>query len=296
MNRIDVHADDYGLTMNTSKKILAGINAGKLNSISILANMKNYDAALALWKKELKNDKLSKISVHLNFMEGHCLASKEKVSLLVDECGYFKLSWIDLVKYNYDFFKYSIVKKQLKIEIKEQIYKVVEDYELLKGKKLRVDSHQHTHMIPIVMKALLEVLEEESIPTEYIRISKETVIPYLKQVKYYSTYRIINLVKVAILNFFSFEDERVLKVRGIPTMILSGVFMSGHMDLERVQTILPDLKKKAVKRNVLLEVLVHPGRALEEEIGEEFVSMEANEFYLSKNREIEYQTMMKLKK
>lgn len=296
MSKIDVHADDYGLTMNTSKAILEGVNAGKLDSISIVPNMENYQAAVELWKKELKVSPEPKISVHLNFMEGHCLATKEKVNLLVDDKGYFKISWIDLVKYNYNPSKYNIVKNQLKAEIREQLHRVMADYNLVKGKKLRVDSHQHTHMIPIVMKALLEVIEEDNVPTEYIRVSKEAVLPYLKQGKYYSTYRPINLVKVAILNFFSMEDERLLKLRNIPSMILSGVFMSGHMDLERVTAVLPDLKKRAEKKKVTLEVLFHPGSALKEEVGEEFVSEEAKEFYFSKGREIEYYAMMHLKK
>lgn len=296
MSKIDIHADDYGLTMNTSKAILEGVNAGKLDSISIVPNMENYKAAVDLWKQELKENIRPKISIHLNFMEGHCLASKEKVDLLVDDKGYFKISWIDLVKYNYNPAKYKTVKNQLKTEIREQLHRVIADYELVKEKKLRVDSHQHTHMIPIVMKALLEVIEEEKIPTEYIRISKEAVLPYLKQVKYYSTYRLINLVKVAILNFFSMEDEKLLRERNIPTMILSGVFMSGHMDIDRVTAVLPDLKKKAGKKNVTLEVLFHPGTALKEEVGAEFVSEEAKEFYFSPGRKIEYQAMMTLVK
>lgn len=296
MNRVDIHADDYALTKNISKSILEGVNGGKLDSISVVPNMAYYEDAVRLWKQELKTEREPKISVHLNFMEGHCCASKEKVYLLVDERGYFKLSWIDLVKYNYNYSKYEEVKKQLKIEIKEQINRVIKDYELLKNRKLRVDSHQHTHMIPIVMKALLEVVEEEKIPVEYIRISKEVVIPYFKQIKFYPTYSPINMVKVTILNFFSMEDEKLLKRRKIPTMILSGVFMSGHMDIERVTALLPDLKKKAEKKNVTLEVLFHPGKALKEEVGEEFVSEDANKFYFSEGREIEYHAMMNLKK
>lgn len=296
MSKIDVHADDYGLTMNTSKVILEGVNAGKLDSISIIPNMRNYKAAVELWKKELKVSTEPKISVHLNFMEGHCLASKEKVDLLVDDRGYFKLSWIDLVKFNYNPSKYKTVKNQLKAEIREQLHRVIDDYNLIKEKRLRVDSHQHTHMIPIVMKALLEVIEEDGLPTEYIRISKEAVLPYLKQVKYYTTYRPINLIKVAILNFFSMEDEKLLEARKIPTMILSGVFMSGHMDIDRVMAVLPNLKKKAEKKNITLEVLFHPGQALAEEVGEEFVSEDAKEFYFSMGRKIEYQAMMALVK
>lgn len=294
MENIDIHADDYGLTMNTSKDILAGINKKKLNSTSILPNMSCYDDVLTLWNQELGAGIFPNLSVHLNFMEGHCLASKQDVNLLVDDNGYFKLSWIDLVKYNYNRFKYHEVKRQLKIEIREQLWKVIDDYKLLNGKKLRVDSHQHTHMIPIVMKALLEVLEEDKIPTEYIRMSKEAVLPYVKQVRLYPTYQIVNLVKVAVLNFFSIKDEKMLKNNNIPSMILCGVFFSGKMNIERVKKVLPDLKNIAERKKVALEVVLHPGMALQKEMGEEFISEDSTVFYLSPNRKIEYQTMMKI--
>lgn len=296
MNKIDVHADDYGLTWNTSKEILAGVNAGKLDSISVVPNMSAYERCVDLWKKELKKEYNPKVSVHLNFMEGHCLAAKEEVDLLVDERGYFKLSWIDLVKYNYHPAKYKVVKEQLKKEIRCQLCRVIEDYGLLDGKKLRVDSHQHTHMIPMVMKALLEVIEEEKYPTEYIRLSKEMILPYFKQVKFYPTYSAINLVKVAILNFFSMEDAGLLKQKQIPPMILSGVFLSGCMDHKRVKAVLPELKQKTGKKNLMLEVLFHPGTALIEEVGEEFVSQDAKKFYFSAGRKAEYEAMMSLEK
>ena len=43
-----------------------------------------------------------------------------------------------------------------------------------------------------------------------------------------------------------------------------------------------------------LEVLFHPGTALKEEVGKEFNHPDANEFYLSNNRKIEYKAMMQL--
>ena len=45
-----------------------------------------------------------------------------------------------------------------------------------------------------------------------------------------------------------------------------------------------------------LEVLFHPGTALEKEVGKEFNHPAANEFYLSSNRQIEYDAMMQLKR
>ncbi len=38
MNRPDIHADDYALTLNTSKDMLECMRAGKLDSISIVTN------------------------------------------------------------------------------------------------------------------------------------------------------------------------------------------------------------------------------------------------------------------
>ena len=39
MLEIDIHADDYALTVNTSKDMLECMKAGRLDSISILPNM-----------------------------------------------------------------------------------------------------------------------------------------------------------------------------------------------------------------------------------------------------------------
>ena len=295
MKQIDVHADDYGLTLNTSRDIMAGINAGKLNSISIMPNTTCFEETKEYFEKNMDKSKSPKLSVHLNFMEGYCVADKSKLGFLVNEEGLFDISWGTLVKYNYNFAVRNKVKNQLKIEIKAQLERVIAAYHLLeKGRKLRVDSHQHTHMIPMVMEALLEVIREEGYPTEYIRISKEPWPVYLKKVHFISSYRIINMIKVIILNWYSVKDEKLLADMGISTMLLSGVFLSGKMDIVRVRALLPELKEYADEKKVQLELLFHPGTALKEEIGKEFNHPGANEFYLSGNRQVEYDAMMGL--
>lgn len=297
MKKIDVHADDYGLTMNTSKDIMAGVNGGKLNSISVMPNMTCFERAREYFYNNILEDKMPLISVHLNFMEGYCIADKSKLSYLVDEEGLFHISWGTLVKYNYNVAIRKKVKEQLKVEIGAQLHKVIDAYGLLaEDKKLRVDSHQHTHMIPIVMEALIEVIEEEKMPTEYIRISKEPWGVYLKKMHLIPSYRLINMIKVIVLNWYSIRDGKLLNNIGTPKMLLSGVFLSGKMDEERVSALLPSLKEYAKKRNIQLEVLFHPGSALEEEIGKEFNHEESKVFYLSSNRKIEFEAMMKISK
>lgn len=292
--QIDIHADDYGLTANTSKAILEGINAGKLNSTSIMPNMKNFFQAALYWKQNLKNDANPMISVHLNFMEGQCLSSKEMLPHLVDSKGLFHISWGDLVKYNFNPFARKQVKQELKIEIKAQTQRVADTYNIDLQSQLRIDSHQHTHMIPIVLEAIAEVLEEEKWSVSYIRITREAVGPYLHAIPYWRTHECINIIKVMILNTFAVWDKKIFRQMGMTDMLLSGVFFSGKMSLERVSCILPYLKKTAEKRNCNLEILFHPGTALISEMGEEFNHPGANVFYLSQGRQKEYEAMMKL--
>ena len=295
MINIDVHADDYGITMNTSKEMMEGINAGKLRSISIMPNMSCFEEAAKYYFANLEEGRNPLLSVHLNFMEGYCLSKKQEVRDLVDEKGLFTLSWIQLVKYNYSLRKRAILKEQLKKEIKAQIKKVDSAYHLFEKGKLRIDSHQHTHMIPLVMEAVIDVIKENNYPVEYIRLSREPWSVYLKQVRLLTTYRPVNLVKVMILNYFSHKDERLLKAVGLKPMLLSGVMLSGKMDASRLKTLIPGLKACAERKALPLEILFHPGTGMKEEMGEEFNHLDANDFYLSPNRKIEYESMMELR-
>ena len=104
MKRIDVHADDYGLTLNTSKEIVDGINAGKLNSISVMPNTTCFEKTKDYFYEHIDKERMPAISVHLNFMEGYCVSDKSDLSYLVDEEGLFNISWGTLVKYNYNLF------------------------------------------------------------------------------------------------------------------------------------------------------------------------------------------------
>lgn len=294
MDKIDIHADDYGLTMHSSHKILELVNLGKLTGISIMPNMSAFEQAVDLWKREFSGESEPWISVHLNFMEGYSLSDPHQLSYLVDEKGLFTISWGTLVKYNYHYKIRNKVKEQLKREIKEQLERVIEAYKLLDEKKLRVDSHQHTHMIPIVMESLLEVIKENNYQVEYIRLSRDPWSVYFSYPRFYMTYSLINIVKVFVLNWYSYKGEKILKRNGISSMLLSGVFLSGKMDRKRIEILYPKLKRYAEKKKQFLEVLFHPGNALNSEMGEEFNHSKAKEFYLSDNRKREYEAVKSL--
>lgn len=293
MSKIDIHADDYGISANTSKNIMDAILAGKLNSVSIMPNMSYFEEAKAYWFSRINKSAVD-VSVHLNFMEGRCVANKEELSMLVNADGLFFISWGTLVKYCFHPVLYKKAKEQLKIEIKAQIEKVVYAYDLDVSAGFRIDSHQHTHMIPLVMKALVEVIKEEHWSVAYIRDAKEVLLPYFRSIEFWDKSQGINFIKVAVLNTFSWMDQKYFKELHLPKMILSGVFFSGKMNYERVDRILPELVKVAEKRDSVLEVLFHPGYAEQDELDENFNHPDANRFYVSDNRKLEYNTVMNL--
>ena len=126
MDNIDIHADDYALTPNTSRDMLACMEKGLLDSISIVPNMSCFEECMELlYQKIPELPFLPKMSVHLDFVEGRCLAGKEKAPVLVGrEETVMGLSWGKLFLLSYMPWKKRTVKTQLKLEIREQLKEV----------------------------------------------------------------------------------------------------------------------------------------------------------------------------
>ena len=181
------------------------------------------------------------------------------------------LGWGGLFAASYLPHKRKKIKTQLKCEIKAQLAKaqgaVIKCMEIAAesgvpcGQKgLRIDSHQHAHMIPVVWEAVLEVVREEGYALEYIRNSKEALGIFLTDVSLYKTYRPINFVKNRLLALYSHKVDRYCKKHGLEQMYLWGLIMSGHMDYDRIVTLYPKIAHKAQKDGRVLEILFHPGR------------------------------------
>ncbi len=286
----DIHADDFGISKNSCDDIIKLIDNKMINSISILSNMHSFSYAVDLLKqrKESINSSL-KISVHLNFMEGHCCSNKEAIPSLVDNNGYFKISWGKLFIFNYIPFVRKAIKKQLTTEIISQTKKCIDTGVL--NNSLRFDGHQHTHMIPLVFEALysaVKYFETQGIHTEFIRNTEDPIKPYFKAKNIKNTFAKINIIKCLILNYYSLRIKNKLSKMNLNCNYLCGVFFSGNMDFLRLSKVLPYYVKKPSAQNRIIELLFHPGSVLKEEITEEFVKPGFNEFHLSNGRKIEY--------
>lgn len=308
MSKVDIHADDYALTVNTSKDMLSCMKKGQLDSISIVPNMSCFQECMELFYQAVpKMPFLPKISVHLDFVEGHCLAGPEQVPLLVKEGSELMgLSWGGLFMLSCLPWKRREAKKQLKKEIRAQIERVqgavIHGMDLAKErgiaceqKHIRIDSHQHAHMIPVVWEALAEVIEEEEYEVEYIRNSREVLGVFAAKTSLWRTYRPVNFVKNRLLAFYSYRVERYMENHGMEQMYLWGLIMSGHMDHDRIKALYPAMVRKAQRDGRILEILFHPGQTLPGEVTEEIGEEAAEEFYLRPDRHVEMEAVGRIR-
>lgn len=280
MNRepyIYVHADDYGMTPSTCERIKECWEHGCLNSLSVVPN------GCLSYAFEFKKEMDVPCAVHLNLVEGKALQSPEKLDLLVNVDGYMKNSFFNLLLLSLSPARKRL-EKQLYLEIKEQILATMK---YLNSEEIFLDSHQHTHMIPLVFKTMLQVVRDCNIPVKYLRISAEPLLPFLMEPSLYLTYKPINIIKNMVLNFLWLFEKKIFKKSGISTALFCGIIFSGKMDADRVMKVFPHFYKKAKKRGCDLEFLFHPGYIKD---GEEFMDpykTAFQQFYLSEGRKEE---------
>ena len=278
---IYICADDYGLCNNTSVHIQKCIDEGVLNKVSIFPNFDKIDL-----QKILENKKI-RLSLHLNLVEGKCMANADEISLIADSEGNFKHTFGGL-------FKLSLLQRK---KFEEQIYKEIRA-QILFWKKLLpegvafcIDGHQHTHMIPAVFKTMVKVLKEENIDAEYIRIPAEPMIPFIKTPSLYLTYSGINIIKQWLLKFLWLINKGQAEKYKIRCAHFFGILFSGKMDEKRVNKILPEYVRLAEKDGRDIEVLFHPGYI---ENGDELKNINFKKFYLSENRKTEFDSVINI--
>ena len=151
-------------------------------------------------------------------------------------------------------------------------------------RELLLDSHQHTHMIPLVFSTLLRAIRDLGLEVSYMRIPAEPIGPFLREPSLYWTYRPTNLVKNAVLNFLWCFNRKAFRESGISTAIFCGILFSGEMDQRRLAKVFPHFLRLAQNRGMDLEFLFHPGAILP---GEPFLDPKKTgfcDFYRSSGR------------
>lgn len=251
--KIIFHSDDYGISDHSCRQILDCCDQGQLQSVAILANSRFYDQSLELLRPYVQQGRLS-ITVHLNLVEGPSVTPAVQIPHLVDERGFFKLSFGQMLLQT-SLHPHGPLIHEIHLELKNQITRVMTSFPDV---SIGLDSHQHFHMIPAIFRTVIELIDETGISLHHLRFASEPLLPFLREPSFYKTYRPINLVKNLTLGILGLWDHRYLKNRSYEVPLFFGLMLSGCMDQDRVEVLLPRFYRIAQKKGCNLEVLSHP--------------------------------------
>lgn len=279
-------ADDYGISAGSNSRIKKCIEKGALNKVSVLPNGEIDDLKHHLSGLD------AELSLHINLVEGSALSDPEEVSLIVSDKGYFKYSFIGLL-----FLSVSGKRKELEKQLYKEIQKQIQFWKEAMSEKssFSIDSHQHTHMIPLVFKTLMRVINDEKVDVKYIRIPAEPALPYLFTPSLYCTYSLKGFIKQWLLKLFAFLDSKELKKSEIPSAYFMGVMFSGVLNGEKIKKLLPRYIKLAEKNNKNIEIGFHPGYLKNGEKLFDGTRQDFAKFYFSPWRETEFDTLLNFK-
>ncbi len=246
-----LHADDYGCTRGVTDNILACVDAGTINSVSLLANGLDLDRAL----DEYKRRQGMRLCIHLNLVERNPIAGLADVPLLVDSAGDFRHGFVSLWG---EYLRGSpALRRQLYAQVKRELG---EQIRLVRGRlgkdhPVLVDSHLHFHMIPFVFRALMELHEEHGFA--YVRLPREPRYFGVRELGMLGTRAASGVLKHGLLRGLSRWVRPQLRRRGIASCDrFLGVLFSGRMTVDAMKSVVRALRGS--EREVV-EVVFHPG-------------------------------------
>ena len=156
MKRIIINADDCGMSQEVNEHIEKAILSGKITSTTVMANMDDFDGAVALYKKY--TDHIS-FGWHINLSEGKPLLYSQ---LLLD--NHFYVETEEGIVMNGLRFLHKWLPSNARKEIKKEL---MSQYTKLRDSGIQishVDSHHHVHTSVWAVGAIPSLLRETGIP------------------------------------------------------------------------------------------------------------------------------------
>ena len=279
-------ADDYGISEGANSRIENCLEKGVLNKISILPNGEISD-----FKQRLSGSNTT-LSLHINLVEGRPLSGPNDIDLLISDNGYFKYSFIGLF-----FLSISNKRKEFEKQIYKEIQSQIKFWKNAMGEtpSVSIDSHQHTHMIPLIFKTLMRVIEDEGLNIRSMRIPAEPILPYAFTPSLYFEYNLIGLIKQWLLKTFALVNRKELKKSKIQSAYFMGIMFSGKLNKVRIKKLLPYYLSLAKKHNKDIEIGFHPGYIKDGEKLIDGIRQDFKKFYFSPWRNIEHDTLINFK-
>jgi hopanoid biosynthesis associated protein HpnK len=233
VKRVIVHADDFGLTEKTNEGIVQAHRHGILTSASIMANGEAFEHAATLARATPTLD----VGIHLTLIEERPLLRPSELPTLVDSDGRFHRHAIQFVK------RYAVGKigsGEIEKELEAQIEKV-----LAAGiMPSHLDSHQHVHILPGILKIVSALSRKYDIPA--IRVPREVAV-----FRKIGGVPVARIIQALVLNFICEMANGRIERR---TDAFAGFLFGGKLHKENLQKVLRHLPRYGT-----CEIMCHPG-------------------------------------
>ena len=207
-----LHADDLGLAEGVDAAIIDLAQSGRLQGASLLANGPSAADAMEAWRNLAEPPPLT---LHLCLTEGHRLAKCPDLP-----SGFGTLLLASLLPW-----QRRRIAPQLRTVLQQQISR----YRQLTGlSHIRLDGHQHIHLVPLVLDAVLDLAPSESIT--WMRTTREPLPEGLSLRLWWRSLQTGGLIKWLVLQLLSGLAIPRLRRAGLETNLrFAGVLFSGSM-------------------------------------------------------------------
>ena len=239
-----LHADDLGLADGVDAAIIDLARRGQIQGASLLVNGPSAAAAVEAWRDLADPPPLT---LHLCLTEGHRMPNSPDLPT-----GFGTLLLASILPW-----QRQRIAPQLRTVLLQQISR----YRQLTGlQRIRLDGHQHIHLVPLVLDAVLDLARSESIT--WVRTTREPLPEGLSLKLWWRSLQTGGLIKWLVLQLLSELAIPRLRRAGIPTnQRFAGVLFSGSMFGKALRrSWITAHSPSTIPRASRPVVLIHPAR------------------------------------
>ncbi len=207
-----LHADDLGLAVGVDAAIIDLAQSGQLQGASLLVNGPSARDAVQAWNNLADPPPLT---LHLCLTEGHHLANCPDLPT-----GFGTLLLASLLPWQ---------RRRIAPQLRRVLQQQISRYRQLTGlHHIRLDGHQHIHLVPLVLDAVLDLASAESIT--WVRTTREPLPEGLSLRLWWRSLKTGGLIKWLVLQLLSGLAIPRLRQAGLETnRHFAGVLFSGAM-------------------------------------------------------------------
>lgn len=238
MRYLIVNADDFGLTPGVNRAIIEGHRRGIITSTTLMVNMPAFEEAVEL----AKSSPSLGVGLHFNITQGSPVSPAERVRSIIDRSGNFPGTTTALLMRN---LSGRLERSEVENELRAQIERM-----LAAGiRPTHIDTHKHSHAIPIVLDAIIDVARDYGIPA--VRKLRQpfdvgTGMPSIKV--------LTQALGAAAVGALCRLQERRLESSGLTlTSAFYGISRTGFWDREWLLDVIANLPEGTS------ELMCHPG-------------------------------------